>query len=1392
MSIYNKDYIQENINPTFELTRQEALNYAVGMGVSDSTRGIAQAFSKGLSALGSDNFEEYLKTKNKKLKKIFEHPEYGQAAFATFLASAIGADPITYVPIVGWISKGKKAKSLYDLTKYGAGAGAIVSGTSYVDEDASTLLQGKDSTYLAKKLEQIGLGGAFGATLVGGGAKTIDLISKARGKGGIFSNNIKDTPSKNPTKEEVKENIVKENSKNSQESFKLKDTITNFYQTKVGPKLLNAVMNNPAESLIGTAAGVYGVNISEDPNTTTMERLGSGAAYFLAGAAATRGIKVGGNYLGGKLTDRDDAFSNFLGRQLISDYGLTDQYKSLRAEFKLNKNQIGLKFLDLAERAQKELSVEQNQILYKFMIGELADVDVNISKITDEVRPLITKYAQELVDLGFLDEKTFKKNVDIYLKRTFSRPKKNKKGARSYFENSKQIRIIGDELRPRGITENTTLGQYKDIKSNFQKEGWEILVPRNKTLAQVLKLKDNTKIKVRRDYTPEERLELEEIENASFAIAETGRLLANDVSAAKFFDELSTDKDLSLSVKQWEQLAPIDQKEWVRVAGSNIKGTNKKRFGTLSGKYVKKEVYNDLKTIFNMSSDTTNPLKLMHKEYWLPTLGVWKRTKTTWNPATHLGNFASNVVLYDLAGAEYKYLIKAAKEMSNPNSKLARQALEDGIYDSGMLNKDIMKYTSEIEKSLSKFNPSTPSKGMFEYTQNTLKWIKNKTLDKADELYQFEDNIFRFGMYIDRLEGKGFNRTQAAQEARKQFIEYDINAPTINALRQTALPFLSYSYRVIPLLAENAILRPHKFLKWSAIGFGLNEIGRIASGQTPSEEDVQRVSAQQREKKRFLIDVPFMPPSFVRLPFNNKNGDALYWDTTRLQPGGDLFSQRENKLIPFIPDFLEPGGPIVDFPAKVLFQTDPFTGKKFDTKWEGAKSFIATLPPNIPGLPFSYATNRVLKNLRKDEADFDPQAPQGSYFSRPQTPFQSIAYGLGLKIVPVDTNTNRELVLTKFDRKARDIQNEKSKADRAYNNLEITEKRYLEILDNLDEEIVKLGAQQEIYMEYLNKIESKAIGERLEKERDKNFEGGAIDLDNPVLQVKDIPAERVNPYTGEPYYGLLLEDLPFFNTDTRLKAAEGFNPEEQDEYLLELAQKQGLKQTAPVIELLVAGVPRMIYGLGKSGYAFINKAMKEATKVPKPKNYYYHGSDAEGLTELIPAAQRATTKTGKELFQAGTYFGKNTPVGYRNSNLYAGEKGFVYAVDKAKFDKLLKENKIFDPRNIPEKDLQYLNSLRTKLQIQLKNTKNFKQKSRLSKRLRDVDNITQPYSTGYISRVNSNQEKLLRKLNYEGINVSDDVIVALNPMKVDRVLTPRLLNRLKTRFKREQERREGF
>ena len=46
-------------------------------------------------------------------------------------------------------------------------------------------------------------------------------------------------------------------------------------------------------------------------------------------------------------------------------------------------------------------------------------------------------------------------------------------------------------------------------------------------------------------------------------------------------------------------------------------------------------------------------------------------------------------------------------------------------------------------------------------------------------------------------------------------------------MRRYPTPFLSYTYRVVPLLAESAIKRPHKFAKWSVGAYLLNEAGKV-------------------------------------------------------------------------------------------------------------------------------------------------------------------------------------------------------------------------------------------------------------------------------------------------------------------------------------------------------------------------------------------------------------------------------------------------------------------------------------------------------------------------------------------------------------------------------------
>ena len=51
-----------------------------------------------------------------------------------------------------------------------------------------------------------------------------------------------------------------------------------------------------------------------------------------------------------------------------------------------------------------------------------------------------------------------------------------------------------------------------------------------------------------------------------------------------------------------------------------------------------------------------------------------------------------------------------------------------------------------------------------------------------------QDAIFRLALFMDRLD-KGYSVADAALDARKSFIDYNISAPGINALRNLPTPF---------------------------------------------------------------------------------------------------------------------------------------------------------------------------------------------------------------------------------------------------------------------------------------------------------------------------------------------------------------------------------------------------------------------------------------------------------------------------------------------------------------------------------------------------------------------------------------------------------------------------
>ena len=1283
------EYMRENVNPIYDMDQTEALNYAAGMGMSDSLRGIAQGFGK---IVGWDSLTEKLKEKDKKLTAILNHPEYGTKANVAFLSSAIVADPVTYVPIAGWISKGKKAKNLAEMTKYGAITSGVVGGLGYTSEDRGLFVE-DDASFTAKKAEQIGLSVALGGGLTAAGGKMYDVVSKARGNQGLFGGDdiiitkgaddvVEETENKvlekgatvflsdrnnqgqilsvneskgtaevfivnsktgksvrktysldelkTPKRGEAKkttEPFKSKKEKTDEERFvinknnkrkgpvyllnhdakdttysivKVKDAKTGqftgewkvsreirkenpmsdpsgemgsgfpklittedfpdfktlssakeFVRKKINPryrkpvvlpkeesleiikkeaakidtpdepKLINPILkifsnisstgfkdlnfgntawNKLSTDLKGESGGAiigggygYSYTDEEDNFTTNFGKVMAGA---VTGAAAANRVKF-----------LDDKYYNsktqeYISRNLISDYGLTTTYLADKKAFKSNKSRIAMDFLDIVTRAEKDLDTGQTKLLFNFMVGDSAKIDELTETsllLNKDARLLITKYGQEMVDLGVLNPKTFKKNIDTYLKRVYAQPNKNPKKLQSKIRAYNEIRTIGDELKPRGVKPKTILKTtYQNPKNNYKNEGWYVVSEKGK------------KVTVRRDYTKEERKELGELEDVAFALAETGRLLSNDVSVLKFFRTIK--EKYAIDEATFKNLDVNERNLYKKVPDVQIQNTKANKYGDLSGMYLDRYTHNDLINTFRgvRASGDEGIINSAGGRAWDATMSIWKRTKTAWNIGTHVANTASNVILLDGADTSQKYLIKAFKEFGNPNSKIMRDAQLEGVLDADMVANELSRRGSALERKLIALQEKNePVDGIMSGLKAMFK-TGRKLPDAAERLYQAEDHVFRMAVYMDRLD-KGFSKADAALEARKWFIDYDINAPLVQGLKRTVLPFVSYTYRIAPLLAEIAVKRPVKFAKWAGIGYALNELGVNISDDKEGEE-LNRFTMRPNENKS-MFGMPFMPSAVIRTPWGSENGDPLYIDVTRWMPGGDLFEKRDTEglQIPGVPAPLQPGGPLVDFAYMLTTGQDPFTGQDIesladdDTATEELskiiKHFLVKQPPNMPGVPGSYATEKLQKSLRVERPEellgfkvgpysYAEQQVEGSNFAVPFGIWESLVYGLGIKLRPVNTDVNIKVQENNYNQEKKELENKKKRNQNAFKRGSYGEEEYEKVEEELDLKLITLEAEQEVYKNKLRALQLKFSikdAEKYNKEVEKNL-----------------------------------------------------------------------------------------------------------------------------------------------------------------------------------------------------------------------------------------------------------------------------------------------------------------
>ena len=256
---------------------------------------------------------------------------------------------------------------------------------------------------------------------------------------------------------------------------------------------------------------------------------------------------------------------------------------------------------------------------------------------------------------------------------------------------------------------NITDDFNKKIKATRgKKKKAELEAAKKKALAE-------ERVDIRWQYTKPQRVGLSEIEDASFAIAETGRAFASTLSQFRFYKNISRQNYV---YDTWGKIPLAERAKYRQMPTTEMgKTLGKKRYGELAGKYVPEEVYKNLvatRKYLDMESAG------FYKNY-RKLNSLWKVSKTAWNPTVHVNNVMSNFVLHDLVDAELKYLPKAWNALRThgkrnkagkiQRSELVEAATKHGVFDAGFVQTELKniqmggsKFPYKFDENIDPFN----------------------------------------------------------------------------------------------------------------------------------------------------------------------------------------------------------------------------------------------------------------------------------------------------------------------------------------------------------------------------------------------------------------------------------------------------------------------------------------------------------------------------------------------------------------------------------------------------------------------------------------------------------------------------------------------------------------
>ena len=376
---------------------------------------------------------------------------------------------------------------------------------------------------------------------------------------------------------------------------------------------------------------------------------------------------------------------------------------------------------------------------------------------------------------------------------------------------------------------------------------------------------------------------------------------------------------------------------------------NPEQYGDLAGKIVHGPVYTAM-------HDMSDRSPIVQSEAYISSLRTFKKAKTIYNFGTHITNVLSNVSLMILHDIPMSTLLRASRLMwlyETNSAALDKQelAMMRAFSESGAMlgNFSSVEIRKELYKNLEENILTKESETVMSRVTDMLnaeadkgsrfgKFVRlGKTLDKvATELYAAEDNAFRLAAFMKQVgdemsvnnvsEASPEMLSNAGRNAREMFLDYDIDSVAVKTLRQTALPFISWTYAIIPTLGRIAVTKPWQMANLLASYAMIDMAASALSGD--DDDEIRKRGPEKLQDRLFGIG----PRTNIRIPFMGDSENPVYYrlgdyiplaSTVKGLPTNNGFMGMD-----WWPSGLTPSSPLISGVVALLGGVDPYTGNK--------------------------------------------------------------------------------------------------------------------------------------------------------------------------------------------------------------------------------------------------------------------------------------------------------------------------------------------------------------------------------------------------------------------------------------------------------------------------------